>query len=77
MKTKKGGINMAGNTAAISLPRKEEKRLVQAEVNMDLWLAVDAQMKKDGIQIRQMVEFGLKSYLIAANPQAAKELGLK
>lgn len=67
----------SGLATAIPLPKKEEKRLVQAEVNTDLWRAVEEEMQKDGTTIRSVMEYGFKVYLLHKNPAAAKALGIQ
>lgn len=70
---------MGKNSAAVAipLPKKEEKRLVQAEVNADLWRAVEAEMRNDDTTIRSVMEYGFKVYLMKKNPEAAKALGIQ
>ncbi len=64
---------------ALPIPTSERKRLVQAEVNLDLFDAVHAEMirRKPKIKIRQVLEWGMKAYLLQANPKAAVALGIK
>jgi len=54
----------------------EKKRLIQAEINLDLWKAVEATRKKGDYNIRKVMEFGLKAFLIRYNPEAAAQLGI-
>lgn len=60
-----------------SLPEKEEKRLMQAEVNIQLFLAAKKVMDEKGIKIRTVMEWGLKSFLLAYAAEEAKEMGIK
>lgn len=68
-------------TAAINIhpplptPQKDEKRLIQAEVDISLFNAVEREMPK-GVKIRQVVEYGLKAYLLRTNPKEAERLGI-
>lgn len=62
--------------SSIPLPKNDEKRLVQAEVNKELFDACHGEMKKKGLKIRQVLEFGLRSFLVQSNPQLAKKMGL-
>lgn len=63
----------------LPLPTSEKKRLVQAEVNTDLFDAVQSEMarRKPKIKIRQVLEWGMKAYLLQSNPKAAAALGIK
>jgi hypothetical protein len=77
----KGIIHMSipSTAPALPLPTGERKRLVQAEVNHDLFDAVHAEMvrRKPKIKIRQVLEWGMRAYLLRANPKAAEALGIK
>ncbi len=57
-------------TQNIPLPTNEEKRLLQAEVNLELFNEAQKEMKKRGLKIRQVVEFGLSAFVKAS--RAAK-----
>jgi hypothetical protein len=61
----------------LPLPQNEEKRLMQAEVNLDLFNAVHREMKRGDLKIRQVMEWGLKAFLLKANPKEAARLGIK
>ncbi len=50
----------------IPLPKKENKRLLQAEVNFELFNEAQKEMKKRGLKIRQVVEFGLSAFVKAS-----------
>lgn len=60
----------------ISIPEAEKKRLVQAEVNQELFDQASREMKKRKVKIRQIVEWGLLNYLADKNPSAAKKFGI-
>lgn len=60
----------------IPLPIVEQKRLVQAEVEIGLYLAVDEGREEDSLKMRQVVEWGLKEWLKEAHPEKARKLGL-
>lgn len=72
--------NMQTSSAAVALPTPEAKitarKLVQAEVELDLRRAVMKEIDKKKLTIRQVVEWGLKAYLLQANPAKAAELGI-
>lgn len=69
--------NMAkAMAAAIPLPTKRVKTLVQGLVDADVLDAVRAEADKQGVTIRSVVEWGIKQYLMTTNPQKAKDLGL-
>lgn len=55
----------------------EKKRLIQAQVNLDLWNAVEATLKERKCNIRTAMEFGLRVFLAAHNPELATQLGIK
>ena len=61
----------------LPVPQKEEKRLMQAEVNLDLFTAVYNEMERRDLKIRQVMEFGLKAFLLATNKVEAERLGIK
>lgn len=58
------------------LPQNETKRLVQAEVNSELFTAVEKELARKKLKIRQVLEWGLSTYLLNTNPKAAAELGI-
>lgn len=60
----------------LPLPQNEKKRLMQAEVNLDLFNAVSKEMERKGLKIRQVMEWGLRAYLKASNPKEASRLGI-
>lgn len=60
----------------LSLPAKEEKRLVQADVNQHLLEAAQKEMKIRKVKVRQVVEWALSMYLLATNPEEASRLGI-
>lgn len=75
--------NMNGlqtHRSKIPLPTVDEKRLVQAEVDMGLFLAVEKNLPQRGgkrkLKIRQVVEWGLKVWLLESNPKEARRLNL-
>lgn len=61
----------------LPIPKKEEKRLMQAEVNLDLFAAVEKEMERRNLKIRQVMEWGLQQFLLASNPKEAARLGIK
>lgn len=64
-------------TPHLPLPVAEEKRLLQAEVNLELCDAVLREMKRRKVKIRQVMEWGLRAYLLATNPKEAERLGIR
>ncbi len=55
------------------LPRPENKQLVQAEVNEDIYEQMQVEMKRSGItKIRTVIEYGIKCF----NARAHYEAGL-
>jgi hypothetical protein len=64
----------------ISLPKadkNENRKLIQAEVSLDLWRSVEKEMRSRGYTWRQVVEFGLNIFLLNANPTEAHKLGIR
>lgn len=53
--------------------RRRQTRLAQAEVDIALYTIVRKEMKARDIKIRQVIEWGLKAWLLNTNPKAAKE----
>lgn len=64
------------NLAAVPLPRPVEKKSIQADVSMQLFLAVKTEAKERRIKMTELVEWALKSFLVQTNPKRAKELGI-
>lgn len=59
----------------VPMPVREAKVPAQVEVNADLMEAVEAEAKKRKLKKRQVVEWGLKQWLVMNNPKAAHRLG--
>ena len=80
-KIKKEEIEMQTETLAtknvIPLPTNEKKRLVQAEVNLELFEAVSVEIKNKNLKIRSVIEWGFQAFLLASNPKEAAKLGIK
>jgi len=55
-------------TPKLQLPKKLGVRLVQAEIDLTLWAAVEREKKKNKVTIKDVVEYGLAAYLLASNP---------
>lgn len=72
-------VNQAVAMPPPPLPENEKKRLVQAQVNLDLFKAVYREMKRKNkkLKIRQVIEWGLGAYLLTVNPKEAARLGVK
>lgn len=65
------------NLPALPKATKNEKKvLVQAEINEELWGLVENEMEAMGLTRRQVVEFGLKSFLLKCNPKEAARIGI-
>lgn len=67
---------------ALPLPHNEETTLIQAEIDVNLVNAVKKEMSKKAvggkkIKIREVVEWGLRAYLLASNPKEAAALGIR
>lgn len=57
--------------------QKEKKRLMQAEVNLDLFKAARKEMRLRKINIRSLMEWGLRAFLLSCNPEEAARLGIE
>lgn len=57
--------------------KNENKVLVQAEINKDFWSLIEREMDSLGLTKRQVVEFGLKAFLLKTNPKEAHKLGIE
>lgn len=79
MENDKKEKNMQSAAHAITLkpmPKKEGKRLVQGEVGLSLWNAIEKELDHQGHTIREALEFGLRAYLLVHNPKEATRLGI-
>jgi hypothetical protein len=56
-------------------PDAEEHNL-QARVDKELFDAAKKEAKKNKVKIREVIEWGLRSYLVKTNPKAAGQLGI-
>lgn len=56
--------------------KHEKKAMMQAEINMDLRDAVKREIKSRKLTDRQVVEWGLKAFLLSTNPKEAARLGI-
>ncbi len=64
-------------SAALPRSKSVEKRLAQAEINAELYNAVDREREKRKLTKQQVIEHGMKLFLLQANPAEAKRLGVK
>jgi hypothetical protein len=69
-------VTQVSSLPPLPLPNNEEKRLMQAEVNLPLFKAVHREMKRRDLTIRKVMEWALRSYLLATNPKEAAKLGI-
>lgn len=60
----------------IPLPSKKQRKLIQADIAVELLEAVREESKKSKISIVQIVEWGLKAYLVSKNPKLAEKFGV-
>ncbi len=61
----------------VPIPQAPERKLLQAEVDLDLFEAVKKESKKHKLKIREVLTWGLQTFLLTTNPKAAKELGIQ
>ncbi len=58
--------------------KSERKTLRQAEINDELWAAIEPILRKNGLTTRSLFEWGIRAYLwVASNPKKARDLGIK
>lgn len=79
-KTSRGGDMQTDTTTQKKSSKpagKEEKRLMQAEVNQDLFDAAEKVMEAEEFKIRWVMEFGLKQFLKKYDPKAYSEYARK
>lgn len=69
---------MQTQTQTPPLPKAQKARraIVNAEVDPELFAAVKAG-KPEGVFLCDIVEWGLRAYLLKTNPKAAAKLGIK
>lgn len=67
---------MQAQSVPIPINTKKNIRLVQAEIDLALFLAVEKEIKDRGLNIKSVVEWGWKEFLIKTNPAAAKKIGI-
>ncbi len=65
------------NVTMKPLPQREETRLVQGHVGTTLWTAVEKELEKRGLTIKEAINFGLKAFLEVHNPEEAARLGIR
>lgn len=70
-------MNKTQATPGLPKPDIGERRLVQAEIDQELFKAVEKEMKPLGLKIRQVIDFGFRAFLLKANPRIAAKLGIK
>lgn len=71
---------MQAETQVPPIPKSkkdENKVLRQCEVNVDLWDAVAKERDRLGLTTRQVMQWGLESFLATTNPKEAARLGIK
>lgn len=74
--SKKGEKMQSMKRLPLPIPKLREKKLIQAKVEIGLRNSVVAEAKKRNIEIRQLVEFGLKQWLLSVNPKEAARIGI-
>lgn len=58
------------------IPSKSQTIVAQGHVEKPLYSAVVGEAKRRNIKIRQVVEWGFRTFLLSTNPKMAKELGI-
>lgn len=82
-KVKDDNMGNSQSHGIVPLPTlKTERKLVQAEISIDIRNAVLAEIgkygnKKNAPTMTDVVEWGLKQYLLVRNPVEAAKLGIK
>lgn len=65
------------NLPPLPTPSKSKKKILrQAEIDLDLWQAVEREMKLRNDKIREAMTYGFQAYLLKTNPKAAEKLGI-
>lgn len=59
------------------IPVVRPTRLLQGDVDLEYFDAAEKEAKKYGMKKRQLMEWGLKTFLLMKNPAEAKRLGIK
>lgn len=74
---KKEGMNMQAAVApALPTAHTKEQRPIQVYVDQDLFDAIEKEIKKRKLTIKQVVTYGIQAWLCKVNPAEAKRLGL-
>ena len=60
----------------VPVPLKDDRKLIQAEIRVDLHNAVSKLAKRHDMSIRHAVEFGLEYWLLQVDPVLAKSIGI-
>jgi len=60
----------------LPLPARDEIKPVNVEISRELYTVARREMKKHGITVRKIVEWGLANFLLGVNPEEAKRLGI-
>lgn len=68
-------VDMAVKGAEI--PTIRPTRLLQGDVDLEVYEAAERESKKYGMKKRQLMEWGLRTFLLLKNPAEAKRLGIK
>lgn len=74
-KTKGEKMVSLQHLSVLPLPTREEKRLVQAEVSAELFKTLSAEIKGK-YKMKEVIEWGMKQFLLSVNPDAATKLGI-
>ena len=69
--------NLLGGFATDTLTDRERELLFTAALNnQELFDAVQAELDRRGLKIRNAAEWGLRAFLLATNPAEARRLGI-
>jgi hypothetical protein len=73
----KKGFDMQLARGTPPLPKPVQQKLTQAEIDFPLYEAARTEGKKLEMTWREIVEWGLGSFLLQTNPKLAAQLGIR
>jgi hypothetical protein len=71
-------MDMPPQATALPLPVKKNRNRTpfQAEIDLDLAEAVKRELKRADVKRADVIEWGLRSFLLSSNPKLAASLGI-
>lgn len=70
---------MTVSKLALPSPKNDDgkRRFINVKVSTELYDMARAEMKRRGVTVAQVLDWGLLAYLVETNPEAAKKLGVE